>query len=163
MGREIRRVAKGWEHPRNDRGNYIPLLTQSFNAAAQEWLKKFNEAEDKITFLEEEQSPDSENRMPDWKDEEKTCWQMYETVSEGTPVTPVFETKEALVDYLVEHGTFWDQERGRNGQQKSPKWSREAAQRMVEDEWAPSGIIVNGKFFTPQEMDRDAIRGVKKP
>lgn len=159
MGREIRRVAKGWEHPKY-LGRYTPLWNHSFRAAAQEWLDKFNQAEDKIEFLEkEDRSPDADKYMPDWKNEEKTCWQMYETVSEGTPVTPVFETKEALVDYLVEHGTLWDQRNVAEGWQDKAQWSREAAQRMVDDEWAPSAIMKGGKLFTPKDMDRGVIHG----
>lgn len=31
-------------------------------------------------------------------------YQLWETISEGSPITPVFSTKEALLDYLVGHG-----------------------------------------------------------
>lgn len=46
-----------------------------------------------------------------WKDEDATWFQVWETVSEGTPVTPPFATKEELIDYLVANGDFWDQKR----------------------------------------------------
>ena len=32
-------------------------------------------------------------------------WQVWETVSGGSPVTPVFASAEELIDYLVENGT----------------------------------------------------------
>lgn len=39
-----------------------------------------------------------------WKPEDATWLQVWETVSEGTPVTPPFATRQELVDYLVQHG-----------------------------------------------------------
>jgi hypothetical protein len=36
-------------------------------------------------------------------------WQVWETVSEGSPVTPAFETAEALIEHLVQHSDAWDQ------------------------------------------------------
>lgn len=61
-------------------------------------------------------------------------WQVWETVSEGSPVTPVFATREALIDYLVEGGDAWDQRRGNGG------WTRENAESFVGKGWAPSAI-----------------------
>lgn len=34
-------------------------------------------------------------------------WQMWETTSEGSPQTPVFETPEALADYCAQSGASW--------------------------------------------------------
>ena len=61
---------------------------------------------------------------------------MYETVSEGTPVSPVFETKAELVEYLVRHGDYWDQSRGDGG------WDRKSAEGFVDKEWVMSGMIM---------------------
>lgn len=44
---------------------------------------------------------------PDWSEAEMDGYQLYEVVTEGTPVTPSFATKEELIDYLVEHGQEW--------------------------------------------------------
>ena len=33
-----------------------------------------------------------------------TCYQLYENVSEGTPVSPIFDSKEALFAWLRESG-----------------------------------------------------------
>jgi hypothetical protein len=35
---------------------------------------------------------------------ERTAYQIFENVSEGTPVSPVFETKDALVGWLAQQG-----------------------------------------------------------
>ena len=100
MGREIRIVPKGWEHPKKRDGSYQPMRDTVYAERARE----------------------------------PTCYQMYETVSEGTPVTPVFETEDELVDYLVNVGTFWNQ-----------KYSREAAEAFVKTGWAPSFVMLRAE------------------
>lgn len=66
--------------------------------------------------------------------------QLYETVSEGTPITPPFKTKEQLVDWLATNKDFWGHQ-----------WTREQAQAMVEDEYAPSAVMQGGKLYTAEE------------
>jgi hypothetical protein len=41
--------------------------------------------------------------MPDWPAEKRTHYQMYETCTEGTPISPVMETPEALAQWLVDN------------------------------------------------------------
>src|SRR5690606_25679196 len=67
--------------------------------------------------------PDEEYYRPKWT-EPATCYQVYETVSEGTPVSPVFETLDELVAWLVEKG-----------------YSPEAARAFAETGWAPSLVV----------------------
>lgn len=40
----------------------------------------------------------------DIREEEKTCYQIYENVSEGSPVSPVFSSQEEMVDWLIKQG-----------------------------------------------------------
>lgn len=47
---------------------------------------------------------DPADHMPDWTDAERTHIQMYETCSEGTPISPVCETPEALARWLADNG-----------------------------------------------------------
>jgi hypothetical protein len=54
-------------------------------------------------------------------------WQLWETVSEGSPVSPVFATRDAFVDFLVDEG-----------------WSRDGAEHFADVGWAPSAIAVVG-------------------
>lgn len=60
-------------------------------------------------------------------------WQLWEGVSEGSPVTPVFATPAELVDHLATVGD-------RPG--KVRPMSRAAAAALVGDGWAPSGVII---------------------
>lgn len=41
--------------------------------------------------------------MPEWKPEERTHYQMYEDTTEGTPISPVMESPEALARWLVDN------------------------------------------------------------
>jgi len=50
-------------------------------------------------------------------------WQVWETVSEGSPISPVFGTKEELIAYLVEEG-----------------YSQVAAEKFCDAGWVPSGM-----------------------
>jgi hypothetical protein len=72
-------------------------------------------------------------------------WQVWETVSEGSAITPVFATREALIDYLVEGGDGWDRKRGDGG------WSRENAESFVTAAWAPSLIGKAGHLHAPRD------------
>lgn len=117
MGREIRRVPSGWNHPRDERGRYQPLYDYDFETEAAKWKEGFrqweagtHEAKQRARgygcdeFWEYSFPPDRDTCRPQWSEEERTCYQIYETVSEGTPVSPVFETEEQVVVWLIEQG-----------------------------------------------------------
>lgn len=154
MGREIRRVPPDWEHPvytaddtrDPDRlGKTKPLYDNDYQSVAEEWISHFeaHRRGEPISawsakyayYWEYDSPPDKEYyRARKWTEEEATHYQMYETVSEGTPLTPVFATKEELVQHLISHGTAWDRH----------PWSETAARAFVEDEYAPSMVVVSG-------------------
>ena len=131
MGREVRKVPKDWEHPKDVNGDYIPLLDSDYETACKEWYEKASEFKPNRWgnwYHEDRGNPPDKNdcyRKRKWSDEESNCYQAYEDVSEGTPITPVFETKEELVEYLVKYGTYWTQKDGEGGV------SREAAEEFV--------------------------------
>lgn len=169
MGREIRHVPPHWEHPKytyetaphsSRVGDYHPLYNKSFKQAAAQWKEEFAawERGERPSYCSEESKSDEfwvyhgnppkpDYYRPDWKEGEATWIQVYETVSEGTPVTPPFATEDELIDYLVAHGDFWDQKRrleGRLGMNCQP-WSRMQAEKFVKGAgWAPSLV------FTPE-------------
>ena len=37
MGRQLRKVAENWQHPKNENGNYIPLLDGKFSERLSKW------------------------------------------------------------------------------------------------------------------------------
>jgi hypothetical protein len=165
MGREIRRVPADWDHPKNDDGSFHPLYDEYYGKKCEEWYAECIKAGGKHVTDEGEvywfhdwdgNPPNKEYyRDRDWTAEEATHIQMYETVSEGTPVSPVFATKQELVGYLCEHGDFWDQKR-RNDKSRPfdfgmpcDPWTRQNAEHFVNSEWACSGIIANGSYYGP--------------
>ncbi len=104
--------------------------------------------------------PGRDYYRPRWKSSEATWYQMYETVSEGTPVTPPFATKEELVAHLVEHGTFWDQGDVQKGRQESAGWNEEAARRFVGCGWCPSALMTpEHGFLTVREIFEAGVMG----
>jgi hypothetical protein len=104
MGREIRRVPPTWEHPKNYQGHYQPLYDRPWRDAMQEWFSDYGDEWQTWTDKEDiEGPPDPEYYRPVWS-EEPTAYQMYETVSEGTPVSPVFLTVDKLRTWLLEQG-----------------------------------------------------------
>jgi hypothetical protein len=82
--------------------------------AARDWLRDFEELKseadenmiitrlgEQCCFLEwAEPLPDAEYYRPAWNPEEMTAYQIYESISEGTPVSPVFETEDDMRDWL---------------------------------------------------------------
>ena len=50
-----------------------------------------------------ETPPDRNNYMPEWPPEVATHYCMYETTTEGTPISPVFATQEELARWLADN------------------------------------------------------------
>lgn len=171
-------VAPNWEHPQKEKYNfwydrnemvYQPMLDESFSNAIDEWIADYTlwkqgNHPDQLNGNAKEYDdytewagnpPQSEYYRPNWTQEEMTWVQVYETVSEGTPVTPPFATKEELVEYLVENGDFWDQSRRKAGctVMECRPWSQESAQRFVFGAgWAPSFAMIDGKVMSGVDM-----------
>jgi hypothetical protein len=131
MSRAVRKVAPGWVHPKypadyhlpNRRGRYVPLLQSSFAEAEKEWSEGYalwqqglvldwDDDEPKPISAElrgcrftdyygERPSPD--DFMPAWSPDEASSLMMYEETSEGTPISPAFETPEALARWLADN------------------------------------------------------------
>lgn len=100
MGRELRRVPKDWEHPRDADDRYRPLM-QNYGADLEQFRsdiegKGLGKALDYWGG-----GPQTDKYMPDWTWDEAPCFMMYEDTSEGTPISPAFETIEELAQWLA--------------------------------------------------------------
>lgn len=108
---EVRRVPPDWEHPRDTKAMHVPLLGGSFSRIWREWraeslawrrglhpsAKQFDG-----TFLEwSGGEPVAAFYMPDWECSDATCFQIYETVTEGTPLSPVFSEVSMLASWAA--------------------------------------------------------------
>jgi hypothetical protein len=126
MSREVRKVPKDWQHPKSEDGKFIPLfdgkalrrLQEEWDIHEAKWKEglrddwrgewKAREGDEKSMSFEEwfGPRPSPENYMPDWPDEERTHLMMYESTSEGTPISPAFETPEELARWLTDNDAF---------------------------------------------------------
>lgn len=128
MGREVRRVPADWQHPKEQVlewsagrmvERYKPLLPgESYQAQVDGWDEECakwkagwrpdycDDAESRAMCYEQYngQRPHRDNYMPNWPESERTHYMMYEDTSEGTPISPAFETPEELAHWLAETG-----------------------------------------------------------
>jgi len=70
-------------------------------------------------------------------------WQLWETVTEGSPVSPVFATPEQLARWLVQPGNDTSITRGTS----YAVWLR-----MIEEGWAMSMVMSNGRLQSGVEF-----------
>lgn len=132
MGREVRMVPPGWEHPREpgthgDGGpRYRPLLKGPYSERLAEWdegnrRREAGEVADWSKWPEEAWKPRPadmvsetyeeyagsrpviEDYMPEWPEGVATMLVMYENTSEGTPISPAFATPEELARWLADN------------------------------------------------------------
>ena len=158
MGREVRTVPPNWEHPVNDRGHKQPMFDESFIDAAAKWKAGFakweagerpdycDEDSRALEFWEYHGMPPVREEYRPWKDEDATWFQLWETVSEGTPVSPPFATLEELAAHLAEHGDDWDRKRGNGG------WGKASADAFVASGWAPSLMVKGGVMAEAKDI-----------
>lgn len=171
MGREIRRVAPNWEHPTEDtltlqgyRKVFRPLHDEAYEDKIEEWItdrELWKKGEHPDQRLESARSytyeayrssaPQPEDYRPKWAPEEATWFQVYETVSEGTPCSPPFATKAEIVEWLVKHGDTWDKGGTVRSNPYAAPWHRKVAEAFVQHEWAPSMVIHHGVIQTGAE------------
>lgn len=127
MGRELRRVPSTWRHPKKN-GEFIPLFDgkkfkerlrnwkehkRMWNKGYKDdymggWIKKEDDLLHYSSFAEwYGPKPKRCDYMPEWKESELTHIQLYETTTEGTPISPVFHASrlDALCAYAMDHAT----------------------------------------------------------
>lgn len=129
MGREVRRVPPTWVHPEREvwvdgvpRKVHRPLHDASYAQAAQEWeagcaawcrgeRDAYHVATGDGTLdadtpyayaLYEGGRPSPDEYMPEWSSEQCTHLMLYETTSEGTPLSPAFATPEELARWCTD-------------------------------------------------------------
>lgn len=116
VGREIRRVPKDWQHPRDEEGGFKPLYDEDYQSACRKWWADAMAHHNAETFC-----PESEERADggmnewwwDWDGpppseasyrpaftEPADHYQIYETVTEGTPCSPVFSSLDEMANWM---------------------------------------------------------------
>jgi hypothetical protein len=179
MGREIRMVPPNWEHPKEHQIRLVPyeglqyveedvpMYDRRYEDAVKEWKEAYAKwesghrpdcwvkGEDPEEFWDWEGMPPDKKYYRPWKEEDATWFQLWQTVSEGTPVSPPFATREELALYLAENGDYWDQRRGHGG------WGGERASAFVNSGWAQSFMTVvsdqGARIFESKDIPLEMI------
>lgn len=120
MGRELRRITRGWQHPRDEHGQYMPVHDKAYNDALAEyeaeralWAQRQHPAQIEWPAQTAGQTyeqwvgerPDPRYyRTERWTHQETDQWVLYENVTEGTPVSPPFDRIDDLLTWMAAHG-----------------------------------------------------------
>lgn len=147
MGREIRKVKIGWNHPEKregfpERKHYIPLL-DGYAESKEEFLKMLKDEGYERAVEYFGGAPNIENYMPELAVGEPFRIMMYETTTEGTPISPAFDTPEELAKWLADNGA------SAFGRQTA---TYEQWLQTCKDGWAPSAIVINGNLKSGVEF-----------
>ena len=113
---------------------FQPMHDQDYKSAVKEWKEEFMQWErgehpDQDWASEYWEyagnPPDPESYRPvAWTEEEATHYQVYETVSEGTPISPIFENLDQLIEWLIKEG-----------------YSEKSAKAFAKSGWVMSGVF----------------------
>lgn len=165
MGREVRKVRPDWQHPEDGfygdgQKRYHSLYAGPYSKAASDWdienaeWDKGNQLDystyPTLSFKPKEGSalestfedwngerPEPEDYMPEWSEAEATHFMMYETCTEGSPISPAFATIEELARWLADNNA---------SAFGSETATYEQWLRMCGLGWAPSAMSVGGNL-----------------
>ena len=150
MGREVRRVKADWVHPKDSRGvRYLPLME-----GYRESLNRFNEYKKEhgtdAAFEDLGNPPSMYEYMPDWNEDDKTHYMMYENVSEGTPISPAFDNIEDLARWLADN-------EANAGAGRTATYEQWLA--MCKQGFAVSGMMIGGRMMSGVEACSETDKG----
>ena len=140
MGREVRRVALGWtppEHSHFDKTFAHAVQVWTLGKAAWESGADPDAAKYPQYTYEEwngECPDDPEYYRPEWPEGTPLGYCLYETVTEGSALSPVFETAEELAQWMASN-EIW-----------GARYTLEQARSFVAQGWAPSFVMMGGQF-----------------
>jgi len=115
MGRELRMVPAGWKHPKKQEYNYETCeyedtefyepLYYDYNAALDEFRHRIwtHDLRNALEYFGGGPQED-QYMLVDVPIEKRTHFMMYEDTTEGTPISPAFETPEELARWLADTG-----------------------------------------------------------
>ncbi len=155
MSREVRRVPADWQHPTHEvpdwrtgtmverhkalfpGDDYQPRVDHWDAECAKwkaGWRPDYCTASDDRAMAYEQwagQRPHRDDYMPAWPAAQRTHLMMYETTSEGTPISPAFATPEELARWLADNNA---------SAFGSSTASYEAWLAVAQGGWAPSAV-----------------------
>lgn len=131
MSREVRRVPMDWQHPMHwhdkwDPGEQRTTVQATPRPLFDRSILKYHKPGEDL--------PDEDDLMPEFPKGTATGWCMYETTSEGTPISPVLGSPEELARWLA------DNRASSFGSQTATydQWLR-----AIQAGWAPSAVVTS--------------------
>ena len=118
-----------------------------------EWYKRFEEQGEEHKYSDKVYSKANWNTYVDWAWEPASppnpyrfmptgeWYQLFETISEGTPLSPAFEKPQELVKWLTENKDY-----------RGETWDSEQAKAMVSEWRTASGAMIDGKYMDSKEL-----------
>lgn len=133
MGREVRMVPADWQHPKEydnvrREERYVPLhdgrgnayaeavkewdlewsqwqigLVKNYGDPAKPWRDKEGDEVGRQYTWYSGRRPSPDDYMPNWSEDQRTHYMMYEDTTEGTPKSPAFATPEELARYCADN------------------------------------------------------------
>jgi hypothetical protein len=98
----------GWAHPKRPYRRlqgfveeYQPMYDETWAEGVARMRQEMAEHPEWYKTAEERELPDALYYRPAWPEGEVLGFQLYETVSEGTPISLVFATAEELAEWVV--------------------------------------------------------------
>jgi hypothetical protein len=128
-------VPANWNPPRDQ-----PHYDEDYATAVVEWKSGYEKwktaPESTCEYWDWAGNPPEERYYrPKWTDAERTHFMMYETTSEGTPISPAFPSPEELAHWLTDNGAS-----AFAGQTATyEEWLR-----VCRGGWAPSAVVIPG-------------------
>ncbi len=95
----VRRVPLDWQHPIDEDGDLIPLYGVSL-AQAHEAIESLKERYPEEDFDAIYEDLSEEDCFPEWPADAVMGHCLYEIVTEGRPVSPVYETLDELTEWV---------------------------------------------------------------
>lgn len=147
MSREVRRVPMDWQHPTEWRPIWDPAQRRARMQHVFKPLLGRSYAQDAAAYADrpedfEDDPPDPTDYMPEFNDVDPDTlgYCMYESVTEGTPISPVFQTPEELAHWLA------DTEASAMGLDHPTTYERWLA--VARGGWAPSMIATGEGIYS---------------
>ncbi len=103
MSRTVRRVPPDWIHPTDPNTGRLRPLFDGYAKHKAEWIAMYESDGYDAAVEWWGGAPAAEDYMPEWPESERTHLMMYETTSEGTPISPAFATAEQLARWLADN------------------------------------------------------------
>lgn len=121
MSLVVRKVPKDWEHPKLETGEFKPMLEEYYLDSLNRWWRWHEQWIEgthphQLENAEKTKScrfyaewggdpPSCENYSPfKFSEEEKVCFQIYENVTFGTPLSPVFTSLKQMRNWMIDQG-----------------------------------------------------------